>query len=308
MLQNTVALIGLGAIGTPIAHKLYNTYGNTFALVASGVFREELENTELAVNGEEYNPKIISDKSEAENAVDLLLICVKNYDLAFAIEDIKKVVTDNTIILPLQNGVYSYKFFCEMFPDNPVIQGYVQGPNTKRDGNCITYSNPGVMHIGKSDRATSQTVEYAYSLLKEAGVDVRVEEDIKRMVWKKWMLNVAGNYVTALTEADYSKFKKIPELQQLCISSMQEFLKVADAENIGLTNEDISDIISYYVTYKGTKRTSMLEDVLYKRPTENEFLAGDLLNMANDYGIELPITKTLYSLIKVKEELYRRNK
>ena len=50
----------------------------------------------------------------------------------------------------------------------------------------------------------------------------------------------------------------------------------------------------------------MLEDVLNHRKTENEYLAGELLNMAEKFELDLPITKTLYSLVSIKEKLYSR--
>lgn len=304
MFQDTIALIGLGAIGTPIAHKLYKTYGNQFALVASGTRRKRLEESQMLVNGEKFVPSVISKAEEAVNKVALLLVCIKNYDLEESLKDIKKIVTEETIILPLQNGIHSYEFFCQQFSNNQILQGYVQGPNTRRCNNKINYSNAGVMHIGKSDRSTHQCVQNIYDLLKNAKVDVNLEDDIKKMVWKKWMLNVAGNSVTALTGADYSQFKKYRELQSLCRSAMQEFLKVALAENIALAQNDIEDVLYYYVTYKGSKNTSMLEDVLNKRRTENRYLAGELLDIAKRHDLDLPIIRTLYSLIKVKEYLY----
>lgn len=304
MFQDTVALIGFGAIGSPIAHKLYKCYGKQFSLVASGTIREKLEAENIKINGDIFNSKIISKADEAVNDIKLLLVCIKNYDLDSALEDIKRVVSANTVILPLQNGIRSYEFFCEKFPDNLILQGFVQGPNTRRSGNDIFYSNPGVMHIGKSDRSNIQCVEYVFELLKSAKIDVVLEDDIKKMVWKKWMLNVAGNSVTALTGADYSRFKDFSELQVLCRKAMQEFLEVATAEKIGLAQSDIDDVINYYVTYNGNKKTSMLEDVLNTRKTENDYLAGQLLNIADRHGLDLPIIRTLYSLIKIKEQLY----
>lgn len=304
MIENTVALIGLGAIGTPIAHKLNKYYGNHFALVASGKRRHKLEMSELYVNGERFIPNIISNREEAINKVELLLICVKNYDLKSATDDIKNVVSEDTIILPLQNGIHSYDLFCKMLPNNRVLQGYVQGPNTERKENSISYSNPGAIFTGKTDSSTRQSVQFVYDLLKVADVQISIENDIRKMVWKKWMLNVAGNSITALTGADYSHFKDSSELEKLCRNVMREFIMVASAERIGLSEDDIEEVIRYYVTYQGTKKTSTLEDVLNRRRTENEFLAGELLNIGDKYGLNLTITQTIYSLLKVKEELY----
>ena len=85
---------------------------------------------------------------------------------------------------------------------------------------------------------------------------------------------------------------------------MYEFLKIAAVEKIDLSKQDVEDIINYYVSYKGKKQTSMLVDVMNRRKTENEYLAGALLKIANQHKISLPITNVLYSLIKIKEEIY----
>lgn len=55
---------------------------------------------------------------------------------------------------------------------------------------------------------------------------------------------------------------------------------VAQYENVELIKKDIDDVIDYYITYKGSKKTSMLEDIMNNRKTENEYLAGDLIRLA----------------------------
>jgi 2-dehydropantoate 2-reductase len=306
-MNKCVALIGLGAIGTPIADKLYAYYGDNFYLVASGKRRRKLEGNKLFVNGIEFTPKIISNKSELENNVSILIVCIKNYDIYSSIDDIRNVINDETIILPLQNGIESYDFFCREFPNNIVLQGYVQGPNTIINDSEYYYKNPGELHMGNPNKDTYVAAKDAYELLAKANLDVHFEDKIKKMVWKKWMLNVAGNSVTALTGADYSKFKTYPILQQICRDCMSEFLKVAAKEKIELNESDINDVIEYYISYSGNKKTSMLVDVLKKRRTENEFLAGSLLKKAKIYGLNLPITNTLYSLLSIKEAIYMAN-
>ena len=119
------------------------------------------------------------------------------------------------------------------------------------------------------------------------------------------MLIVAGNTITALTSADYSDFRWDPELVRLCRASMTEFLEVAHAQHVGLDQSDVEEVVDYFTSYEGSKRTSMLEDVLARRKTENEFLAGELVRRADALGIAVPVTRTLYGLMHVKEELYR---
>ncbi|WP_282144794.1 ketopantoate reductase family protein [Thomasclavelia cocleata] len=297
-----IGLIGLGVIGAPIAYKLYNYYDDSFFLVADEERKNKLNNQNLRVNNEIFVPNIISNKNECP--LSLLIVCVKNYDLEKSISDFKNIIDDKTIILPLQNGVFSYEFFCENFKNNIVLRGYVQGPNTRIYGSSIIYSNPGTMHIGKTQTDKKDTAYKVFEILNNAGIDVVWEDNIKKMVWKKWMLNVAGNSITALTLADYSYFSRSDEIQRLCRNAMHEFLLVAQYENVDLIKKDIDDIINYYVNYRGKKKTSMLEDILHSRPTENEFLAGDLIRLAKKNGISTPMIETLYLLLKIRENQY----
>ena len=160
------------------------------------------------------------------------------------------------------------------------------------------------MHIGKTQTDKKDTAYKVFEILNNAGIDVVWEDNIKKMVWKKWMLNVAGNSITALTLADYSYFSRSDEIQRLCRNAMHEFLLVAQYENVDLIKKDIDDIINYYVNYRGKKKTSMLEDILHSRPTENEFLAGDLIRLAKKNGISTPMIETLYLLLKIRENQY----
>lgn len=299
-----IVLIGFGAIGIPIAWHLNQCYGEKFALVATGARRKKMEKKHYWVNGSAFSAKIVSEADELPQEPSLAIICVKNYDIESAIEDLRPVIGKETILLPLQNGIYAFKRFCEAFPENIVLKGYIQGPNTLMDGENLLFTNAGVTHIGASDYSGDDIVQHVYRLLYKTGLDVVVEADIDKMVWKKWMLNVAGNSVTALTGADYSKFRTYEELQIICRKSMREFVEVAKAKDIPLDENDIEDIIQYYVSYKGAKKTSMLEDVLHHRRTENEYLAGTLLQMAQKKQIPVPATETLYLLMKAKEEIY----
>lgn len=300
----TVGLIGFGVIGVPIAYTLYKYYEDNFYLIANEKRKAKLERQKIMINHERFSPNIVSNGTELNGELDLLIVCVKNYSLNKSLEDFRKIVGKKTVILPLQNGIYSYDFFCDEFKNNVVLRGYVQGPNTQIHGGNITYTNTGVMHIGKTQQDMQDIAKRCFCMLENAGLDIVWEENIKKMVWKKWMLNVAGNYVTALTLADYSFFKTSCEIQELCIQAMHEFLLVAQYENVELLKKDIDDVIEYYITYKGSKKTSMLEDIMNNRKTENEYLAGNLIKLAEKHGVSTPMIKTLYLLIKIREEQY----
>ena len=298
-----VALMGFGATGSPIADLLSASLGEGFRLVATGDRRRAMEAERVTVNGKVFRMRFTPDGDDW--VPDIIVVCVKNYDLRSSINDVRNVIGKNTVILPLQNGVFAYDFYRRMCPQNVVLKGFVQGPNTRRRGNAIRYSNSGVIHFGAENQNDLAVANKALQTFRLAGMPAVLDENITKTVWTKWMLNVAGNTVTALTSADYSDFSSERELVRLCRASMNEFVKVAKAEGVALTQSDVDDVINYFVTYEGSKRTSMLEDVIACRRTENEFIAGELVRRAITHGIEVPVTRTLYGLMKVKESLYR---
>ncbi len=305
-MEQMIGLIGLGVIGAPIAQKLYMWNPARFTLIASGSIREDLEKAPIYINGERFSPQIVSDKNELNHPLDLVIVCVKNYSLASAVIDIRKVINNDTVILPLENGIAAYRLFRKEFPGNKILEGYVQGPNTDRIESGFSYTKSGIMHMGSSKTELCDSAIGAYLILKEAGVQVTYEAEIRRMVWQKWMLNTAGNTVTALLEANYADFKESDVMQDICRKIMKEFVEIANAEHVYLSDKDIEEVIQYFVNYGGVKRTSMLEDVMNKRMTENEYITGELLHFARKHGIDTPVNETMYMLIKAKESLYSK--
>lgn len=301
-MRKKIGLIGLGVVGAPLAFNLWKKYGDDFLLLSSAEFLPTLRN--LHINGENFTPRVASCAEEIDGYLNVLFVCVKNYHVNGMIDFLKPIIDERTIIVPLQNGIYSCDLFSEKFPDNLVVEGFAKGPNTQVHKNVYVYQKPGVFHIGTSYVNKREKCLEIYNLMKAASVDVYYDDNIKYEVWKKFMLNTAGNAITALTGIDYCMFSNSDEVQDLCVRTMKEFCKVAKTRGIELNDEDIEDVMKYYKSFTVSKHTSMLEDVLNNRPTENEYIAGYICKLADELGIEVPNIKMLYELIKIKEQVY----
>lgn len=303
-MKGYIALIGLGAIGSPLAHRLYCQYKDQFILLSSENIAKELRKQPVYINGLVFSPRIVTPTEKLNQPIRVVFVCVKNYSLTGAADAISPMIDRQTIILPLQNGVFSYRFFRETFPDNTILEGYAQGPNTRIFENNIVYQNPGEYHLGTHHEKFRSDANEIYSLLKNAGIPCQLEQQIRHSIWKKMMLNVAGNAITALTGLDYMMFKSSTEAQELCRFVMDEYALVAKKENIYINQEDINDVLTYFTSYNRSKHTSMLEDVLRCRETENEFLAGYIYKLAQTHRIQVPHIYSIYTLMRIKEDVY----
>ena len=131
---------------------------------------------------------------------------------------------------------------------------------------------------------------------------------MKRGVWRKWMLNVGANQISALTEADYLKFGEIPEIEQVLRLAMHELLIIACYEGVNLSTQDISELIEYLTTYPYPKKTSMLQDILAHRKTEIDYISGDIVRLSRKWNCPCPVNLAMYYLIKSKEACYLSGK
>lgn len=303
-----IALIGLGAVGVPIANLLFKRYNDNFVLLCSKEFLHTITDKDIYINNELFQPQVISEKHELQRKISLLIITVKNYHIIPTSSFLKELIDDETVILPLQNGVFSFEFFKQQFPNNVVLEGFAKGPNTIITRNGFEYQRTGELHLGTTIDANKTYAQTVCEIFKNAGMESYYDEHIQREVWKKLMLNVAGNAITAITGIDYCDFKYSPEVQELCRRTMKEYILVANAKGIDLNDMDIDDVIAYYLSFRVSKHTSMLEDVLNMRKTENEFIAGYISKLAKEMGIYTPNIDMLYYLVKIKERVYLKGK
>lgn len=303
-----IALIGLGAVGVPISNLLFKKYNKDFILLSSKDFLYTLTDKDIYINNELFQPEVMSEKSQLKKKICLLIVTVKNYHIVSTCDFLKTMIDNNTVILPLQNGVYSFDYFKKMFPHNVILEGFAKGPNTIITRNGFEYQRTGELHIGATNESNKQLAKEVWQILDNAGMQCYYDDDIRREVWKKLMLNVAGNAITAITEIDYCDFKNSPEVQELCRRTMREYILVANKNRIDLNDRDIEDVINYYLSFRVSKHTSMLEDVLHKRKTENEYIAGYISRLASEMGIYTPNIDMLYNLVKIKETVYLKGK
>lgn len=298
-----VSLIGAGCVGSVIAQRILKEgFKDSFRIIANDSFADRLISEGIQVNGEALDFLI---QKESDPKPDLVFVCVKNYDLEKACEDIAPYISQETAILPLLNSISPTPFIKSRFPQNTVLYGYITRIDAYKSETGFHYNIPGDIHFGE---ATNICISPLSQRIKEfidlIGFRAVIDEDMVRGIWKKWMLNVGANQVSALTGANYLQFAQIPEIEQILRLSMQELLTIACYEGVDLGTKDIAEIITYLMTYPYPKKTSMLQDVELKRRTEIDYISGDILKLSQKWSCPCPVNLAMYYLIKSKEKMY----
>ena len=297
------ALIGMGAIGTVYGKLLHDRFGDNFKVIAGKSRKERLQEYGFTLNGETFYPQIVSAGDE-EN-FDLIIFCVKNYQLEEALEDVKTFVGDNTILITFLNGVTARDRISKAFPRNKALYGLSMKIDAIRTEEGIVNTVNGEIHFGEADNTViSPEVKAVQECFNEAGIENIVFPDMIRMIWKKFMLNVGVNQVTAVTRAPYGKVTHVKTNLVLFREAMKEVLAIAKAQNIDLREEDVEEFVTLMSNFSPMGKTSMLQDIEAKRKTEVDYFAGTVIEMGNKLNIPTPVNFVLYNIIKSLEEMY----
>ncbi len=292
-----ITLLGVGAVGGALLCRNPNMLAKINVAV-DAERKVRMQKDGIVVNGVSYFPQV------AEHAPqDILLIAVKNTQLKGILSEMTPYVGQNTILVPLMNGISAVEVLQEAFPNQVVVPAVVY-VDAQKTGNQIRVGEKYLVQIGGVDTEVLQAVQ---KVILDCGAECEIREDIQRCQWKKFMTNVGANQVSALTGATYADMTRIPEILETVKAAMQEVLAVAMTMGVDLQEEDIRQAIAVFQCWSGNGKCSMLQDVEAKRITEVEVFAGKVIALGKKYNVATPVNQTLYWLISAKQQIYTKS-
>jgi 2-dehydropantoate 2-reductase len=303
----TVALIGLGAMGSAYLSKIAETLPmDGIRVVASGARAERYRANGVVVNGLSIRFPIFEPDNRVSPA-DLLIFTVKHNQLGEAIHDARSQVGPDTVIISLLNGITSEREIGEAYGAEKVLFSLAMGTDPVRTGDSTTFTTLGTIPFGE---AVNREGEYSRNVLRvegffrETGLRYEIPEDMTRALWKKFMMNVGVNQVTAVLRCRYGALQRAGLARDLAAAAMKEVTAIAERENVSLPESEIEDSLRVLETLSPLGKTSTLQDVEARRPTEADIFGGTVVNLGRKHNVPVPVNEMLFELIRATEESY----
>jgi len=299
----TIGVIGAGSVGSALISKLYKNDPENIYIVADGERAARMREKGIDVNGTTIYPQIYSDKRQ-DIKLDLIIVAVKTYSLEGAMESMAELISDETIILPIQNGIVATDRLQEKFTNNRVLHGIVLRTDAHRMGRRVYFSTLGEMQIGYAENnIIAPEVQAVYDRLKALDININIYEDMKRAQWRKWMLNVGAGQAAVETHVECGFFGQVNEIKEIMELCMDEVVQVGQAEGVNITYEDRDEIIDILINFPPDKKMSMLQDIEAGRSIEIDEYAGTVIKLGEKHGIPTPVNKVLYLAITAREKV-----
>lgn len=291
--------IGMGALGASFAAKVLEHHPDQLKVIADGERAQRLSQG-IHVNGK-FFPLTVTDKPIS--SVDLIIIAVKYPQLEEAIETIKPFVNENTLIMPILNGLYAKTRLIEVFGFNCVVPAFGIAMDCSKTGNEVYYKNLGRLVFGDDNNIKkSQRILRIEKFFNENEIPHEIPHDMNRAMWFKFMLNTGVNQVSSHFGYNFSHFQLDGKARELMKSAAREVVEIAKRKGIDLRDSDIDVMVDIINKLDALGKTSMLQDIDAKRVTEVDFFSGHIIKMGQEVGIKTPVNEMLFESIKKKEK------
>lgn len=295
----SVAVLGAGAVGSYVIWGLSEKAGVRLGVVAEGERAERLKQNGCAVNGTVYRPEVWTPQEA--HGVDLLVVALKYGALPGAMESIRAVVGEHTVVMSLMNGVDSEELIGAQVGNEKVIRSLIKVASHKEEDGYHFDPDATLGIIFGEEHAPfeSERVRAIVDLFEGTGIHYRVTDEIRAEMWSKFRLNVCNNLPQAILGAGVGCYRDSEHMKAISEGLRRELEAIAAAKGIDLRKVDTSGRGS---AVPPTARYSTLQDLDAKRHTEIDMFSGALMRMGEELGIPTPYNEYTYHMIKALEE------
>ncbi|MBW6508567.1 MAG: 2-dehydropantoate 2-reductase [Desulfuromonadales bacterium] len=296
-----VVIVGAGALGAFYASRFISAGTFSVAVTAEGARGKALREEGLRVNGQHFRVDVITP-SQCRGPADLVIVALKDYQLADAMPLIRSQVAPETAVLAVMNGLDSEEQIAAGCGFGQVLYCVAVGIDAVRDKGQVTVTNVGRLIFGRAwNEGEDLLVSAVQQALDQADLSWETPTDMLRMLWWKFMVNVGINQASAILRAPYGVFQQSASARAVVDTLMREVITLAQAEGINLTEQDLEVWPPVLNALSPVGKTSMLQDVEAGRRTEVDMFAGKVVRLGEKYGIPVPANRIMLDLLHALE-------
>lgn len=285
-----IMICGLGAVGLTYAVKIKNLC--ELKILVDSKRLKKLQREKPIFNGKEQDFDYILPNQDF--TPDLIIISTKSQHLESVLPNLKNFIKENTYIISLINGISSEDAIQTFYPDAKIEKSYFIGHSAVRIGNSVTQDGVGSIVIGNNSDIIG--------IFDELKLNYHVANNIEYAMWQKYVLNLFSNQTSAILNLTFGELKRNKKFIEFAKKIVSEVKIIAEKSGITNLEQLESDALAALESMCDEGKTSMLQDILAKRPTEVDIFAGEIIRLGKLLHINTPYNQVLYDLIKIKEE------
>jgi 2-dehydropantoate 2-reductase len=230
--------------------------------------------------------------------VDLVLICVKSYDLEAAANQCEPLLTPDTAIVPVLNGIEATEYLGRRFGAHRVTAGVAHVPSNIDAPGLVVHKSPRIgLIVGALEGRAGETIRWFADAASQTGMDVSISNEVGTDLWRKFILWAASSGVTSISRQPIGAAQDIPELQALLKGVMLETDAVARANGVPLPDDSIVAALKALNGAPPAMKSSTLVDLEAGKRLEIDVGVGAVVRMGRELGVKTPLASAIYAAL-----------
>ena len=293
-----ILVLGAGGIGGYYGARIQAAGGDITFLVRPTRAAQLLENG-LRVSSPfgdlRLTPKVLT-KETLNETFDLIIVSCKAYDLDSAMAAIAPAVGEQSLILPLLNGVRHIDTLIARFGAAHVLGGVALiSVMLAPDGEIRHLNKMHRLVTGALGTTRPPCLQELASLLNGAALEFVLSDNIEQAMWDKivFLSTLAG--ATCTMRASIGDILNTLAGEELITGLFAECAETAAACGHAVSEMQLATYRKQLTEPGSGLMASMLRDVERGAETEAEHILGDLVGRAQTKGVATPLLRLAYS-------------
>lgn len=301
-----IAIAGSGALGCGFGYMMKKE-GNDVTLIDfwdDHINAIKENGLSITVNGKEDNVIIpIGKPEEIKDTFDTVFIFTKSMGLRQMLEKIKHMLTEDTKVVCLLNGLGHATTISEYIPQKNIIMGTTLWTGGIDAPGKTHFMGEGPVEVQNSDENEEEGTREVVKMMADCGLNGVYSQNVNFTTWRKACVNGTMNALCSLLDCNIKELFETSQIDQLNKKIVSEFSRVAETEGVHIDVEETVNYLKGTAEKVGEHYPSMHQDLKNKRLTEIDFLNGEVAKQAEAKGLEAPYSQLITQLIHAKEDI-----
>ena len=297
-----IVIFGAGAIGSLFGALLSKNHH--VILIGRKDHVDIINKTGLRIVGKsklKVKIKAYEKVNEVTFYPDILILTVKSYDTENAIKQAKKITSEKTIVLSLQNGLDNIdKIKRCMTSVNMIVGVTTQGAFFSKPG-LIKHTGIGLTILGDLNTLEKNNIHKVVKIFNESKIKTSFSNDIEKQIWIKTIINSSINPITTIFQCKNGYLLKNPVLEKLLEKVCEESTKIANFVGTNVSYNEMIKKTKDVIKNTSENYSSMLQSIKNNKKTEIRSINGKLVEIGKKYNTNTFLNEILTYMIKSEE-------
>lgn len=296
-----IAMVGSGGVGGYFGAGLQRGGANVH-FIARGAHLAAMRAHGLRIEGHgepvELAKVNATDDPAEVGVADLVVIGVKLWDTAVALEQIRPLVGPDTTLVSFQNGVTKSDLIRAAYPQSHVMDGVAYVATTIDRPGVIRRTGPlERLVFGEMGGGGSQVGEALLAIATRGGIKAELSTDVRREVWQKFVFLIGLSATTTTMRSKIGPIRSNPLTRAFLLDVMGEVVAVGRALGVALPEDFASSRLAFADGVSADMTSSMHHDLDRGNRLELPWLSGVVVELGTKTGVPTPLNRAVRDIL-----------